>query len=1634
MSKKYFFKELKDYCSIFASFAFVVMLFSNNMAFATSCSEIYEGSNIRGTLDHCKTMEVDYLADANKVDVDGNQPAECNATDLTYDPYTSPDYYYDSSNKYCLIWGIGISIAYATASIAANIVCNKFTEVVGVSPSDMAEKTKKIAVITKKILGFKSVLQTIKSAKSVITGALGGVSANILTDPIITLQIELALDSAVLGFYAAYDAAKCTYWSGLAAIPPVNPVAAANATAACTMAGLCAGALATLVALTESIIFGSTGDIYRSANGEINKIKLCGYDWEGKAFTGTDIEEYSSNTNELYPQTGFFANSYSYKLKKCFKYGSTKALSDYKVDCSDVAGESGYCELDDSLCSDITIQSRSVKNRLYREILYNGKEFKISTTYGSGQCIDPRPESQKGFKGVEQRYYFRGSNAAQYACKRFKYKNQGCILDDGTEISAEDKSRSSECKLAFENAYNCCKSRAALGICVYDTTVDIDEEREASHDTMCLKTLDSSDSVDSCEIDTGYVGLYGQPEFVAFPSEEDSMMICIRNVNYCPYSYNVAGGTAIEDLYCNGDYSCTGAKPEAEIDSENRFLTPSKEDKDKIWSDIQTKTPTNAYGETKNYCTYNSHCTEVGDTGDTGDSDFEDMTDNKFLPKVCSDFVGDSQNLPIPVPVISATTFNFIRQTILDVSGDNNVDIGTSSDIITDLAKLTDEQIVSILNTTMDITVVNNAIIEYGYTREALEKVIAKINAVPVSGIDFDLRQYRGFTAPIVQCFKETLYNMFNNKAGQSYCKDDTEEVNAEGLCGTDTFGPPESINPDKYIYMVGEDLPEDSNIFYKLQSRLQFLIKLAAIFAILIIGLNFLLKGELDIFGEQKKPKAMIVELMKFAIVFYFAVGNAWQSKFYEWLDDTSEYLYYKVFNLSLLGYTGYRNVETEIICTKTINEKVCDEQKLYLQSTEFTTDGSFVISPNANNIKLEVWGGSGGLNNRSTYSKGGYSYGSLELPSTALSLNAGDTLYVKVGSVGTGNGGGGATDVRLSNTSSLTCDANDPRIIVAGGGGGNGYGVGTWVTVHNDIGGFGGGVNDDGGDGTSFDIGSYGSGGTSISGGIGGCHFELCGSDGTCELGGAAAISSDNIYGAGGDGWYGGGGASGGSSGGSGGGGSGYINSALTDIGGSSGVNEGSGYAKIESYKISEECYLHSGITEDYVVENPDTTFPDGTMPTTEYCSTDSTTNIETCYSSCIKQEKKDAYGNKKYDWSKDYDGCYFGDSYYPEGKHYLAIFDSLDCKLMNYFNYAPDVDLPGILHMLLLSIIWSPLALIVVCLGSIFFIILLSIVIKICYIFLMSLFAVNLMVYISPIVFPSLLFKRYKNMFSTWLDSLMGYILQVVFVVVFAGLVIGNLENLGLGDAKYINHDPATGRLPVLDCSSSDTSLLCIFNVNISKGEQPMLGTKIYKFLGLGPVVAVAKSINNDFIGTVIMLIKACLILYVLLEFLKKIPDFALDLAGVKSLMSANSKLEPGNMMKELVGKTDIAMKAMKYGGRTLAGGIKKGASSAKKNAGELRSVWKEAAEVRKGKDGKSSVSGGGSSPAKSSSDGSRTPDASGKAPSTPSSVGESKVPSASEKAPDTSPSPSESKAPSSSDKSPDSPPPSSPASSS
>jgi len=246
------------------------------------------------------------------------------------------------------------------------------------------------------------------------------------------------------------------------------------------------------------------------------------------------------------------------------------------------------------------------------------------------------------------------------------------------------------------------------------------------------------------------------------------------------------------------------------------------------------------------------------------------------------------------------------------------------------------------------------------------------------------------------------------------------------------------------------------------------------------------------------------------------------------------------------------------------------------YILSSEnvwnYTYSGKYQIfkTHKEGRYSFQLWGAQGGtVNSYGVGGKGGYTYGE-------TTLKEGTILYIYVGqqpnstSAGwngggagydssyDGYGGGGATDIRISATTSagLWNERNSlkTRIMVAAGGGGGGTRDASNYTIH---GGSGGGLS--GLTGSSYN-GNLGTGGTqtlpgnnkvTVTSNVGGFGY------------GAAA--SGAASGGGGSGWYGGG-----SSGywGSGGGGSSYISGHAGCIAVTS-----EGLAKVQTYsKISD------------------------------------------------------------------------------------------------------------------------------------------------------------------------------------------------------------------------------------------------------------------------------------------------------------------------------------------------------------------------------------------------------------------------------------------------------------------------------
>ncbi len=144
----------------------------------------------------------------------------------------------------------------------------------------------------------------------------------------------------------------------------------------------------------------------------------------------------------------------------------------------------------------------------------------------------------------------------------------------------------------------------------------------------------------------------------------------------------------------------------------------------------------------------------------------------------------------------------------------------------------------------------------YGYTSEVL----------PVNN--------RGFSAPMAQCFEETMENIFLNKAGDTKCLDGTTPGEG-GEC------------PGGYLYKEGETLSSKS-FFLKIQDSVQDIIKMALTLSIVFFGYMILI----GVPGTTITKKQLMPYVLKIGLMMYFAIGDGWQFGFMEGILGTADML----------------------------------------------------------------------------------------------------------------------------------------------------------------------------------------------------------------------------------------------------------------------------------------------------------------------------------------------------------------------------------------------------------------------------------------------------------------------------------------------------------------------------------------------------------------------------------------------------------------------------------------------------------------------------------------------------------------------------------------------------------------------
>lgn len=214
---------------------------------------------------------------------------------------------------------------------------------------------------------------------------------------------------------------------------------------------------------------------------------------------------------------------------------------------------------------------------------------------------------------------------------------------------------------------------------------------------------------------------------------------------------------------------------------------------------------------------------------------------------------------------------------------------------------------------------------------------------------------------------------------------------------------------------------------------------------------------------------------------------------------------------------------------------------------------------------------------------------------------------------------------------------------------------------------------------------------------------------------------------------------------------------------------------------------------------------------------------------------------------------DGCYFGDinslrfsddspevaeaisnydnkyETYPSDRKYLAFFDALDCKIAKYFGYslAEDGFGWGIVKLYVLTIIWPfGLGLFIGFISMFLGITLFVFALKVAYIYVASMVAITILLFLSPIIIPTILFKKFSGIFQKWLKNVIGYAIQPCILAAFISISIMIIDNFMLGDAFFTGKGPNKELVCGFACYDQDTGNLLAYTNKRSASVAYML----------------------------------------------------------------------------------------------------------------------------------------------------------------------------------------------------------------
>ncbi len=945
----------------------------------------------------------------------------------------------------------------------------------------------------------------------------------------------------------------------------------------------------------------------------------------------------------------------------------------------------------DEIDSSEDYKKKDVSNRLFREWVYEGKEYDsglgvsiTETTLKAKPIYDPRIEKEKGFATIGQRYYMRGNEQANFACNRFKYyKGNGCVLS-GNKISSPSYKKEKNRIRGTINFYEI--SENAL------KTLSEDKLEEISKDVLEKLSEDELKKLSKNELKKLYENELKKSD-VANPNKviksfkeeciqafQDAYAYCIsRTTNY----------VCLEDLDANKSGSnhvfCT-AQSEKDAEAEKATMSQSRSIFDLIKvaadksedSNILVSNPNCEIGGVKFYIYQKDENALATDDDNYACVFSENLCPYNFrlngglnYPASYCDAGFGTNTLPVNISNLEANKnlsssfkntksacmtgmFNRETQCSEDAirNGDNNFNdgfaIAVAAHDMKDYNKYDYDLIQPHTYTTEGTTTyIQSAALgqlkNFCQFRAHCVKLGTALNDNNTNSLfasafmdgsctgesSSSRMNYLPVGKRLASDVVECVYETLSNIVNGKAARNKckTGDLNQYGYCGTDTG---ETITAIKYEYIKGEPLPDKINPFSTLRKKLRNLVKLACMLSVALWGLKTIAFGDFKM--DEKKGKALILNAVKFSIVVTLALNAGWQE------GKLSRYL----MDFATSAYTFTTKILSSAIETK-----------------------------------------------HGTILNGTYKFG--------------------------------IAKIQTNNENVLETD----KIL----------------------------------NGNLLDF----------------CYYK---SDGLTQKEENVSIEFSA--------------------------GTNYVNS-ITDPTKDNTATCSGRFKKV--FKEENGTYSYGVDIRSSEAFNDFLYFID---------KMNDRENVIVYYPALIKDQKFTTDLSGSNIWNNRYDGCYFSQNEYPQGKEYLMIFDTLDCKILKYFGMSEPTDktpkiLLFVIYCLLLSFIGSILLAMIV--GLIFMIV--NLVIQTIFIFTSSFFVIGILIFVSPIILPLVLFDRTKKIFNNWLNKIIYRVFIVAISLASIVLYVHITDIITLQGITFENHNNY-GRMPTMNTGKySDLNYFSVIN---------------------------------------------------------------------------------------------------------------------------------------------------------------------------------------------------------------------------